>query len=203
MPCHWICERDWFEIGECVLWGLFIFLALRPLIVKHVFIFFLIILIFYTFLKVFRICFICFFFLLGNTSHFDMHSHVKKGINQKRSVFVFHDWALQKAYLFIFFCQGPQQCLQNVKRNMAHHFGGESTCLKHTNITVQYEFYTLPGLCLQCACDSEKNFIFWFIDASLACILVRLLSNAHPVSVRVVSRKKASQKAQSSRRTEK
>lgn len=100
MPCHWICKRDWFEIGECVRWGLFIFLALRPFVVKHVFIFsnhlnfFL--------LKVFRIsCFICFFFLVKrNTSHFDTHSHVKKGINQKRSVFVFHDWALQKAYLF-------------------------------------------------------------------------------------------------------
>lgn len=71
------------------------------------FLFFLIILIFFTlFFKYleFLASFAFFFFLVKrNTSHFDTHSHVKKGINQKRSVFVFHDWALQKAYLFIFF----------------------------------------------------------------------------------------------------
>lgn len=146
MPCHWICKRDWFEIGQCVRWGLFIFLALRPFVVKHVFIFSNYFNFCYTFLLVFRIsCFICFFFLLkGTRLTLIPTAMLRKGLI-RRGVFVFHDWALQKAYLFIFFCQGPQQCLQNVKGNMAHHFGGESTCLKHTNITVQYEFYTLPG----------------------------------------------------------
>lgn len=57
----------------------------------------------------------------------------------------------------------------------------------HCSVRVLYP----TRLCLQCACDSlKKNFIFRFIAASLACILVRLLSNAHPVSVRVASRKK-------------
>lgn len=70
------------------------------------FLFFRIILIFFTlFFKYleFLASFAFFFLVKRNTSHFDTHSHVKKGINQKRSVFVFHDWALQKAYLFIFF----------------------------------------------------------------------------------------------------
>lgn len=143
MPCHWICKRDWFEIGECVRWGLFIFLALRPFVVKHVFIFsnhfhfFL--------LKVFRIsCFICFFFLLkGTLLTLIPTAMLRKGLIRRGVCLFFTIGHYRK--LIYFFCQGPQQCLQNVKRNMAHHFGGESTCLKHTNITVQYEFYTLPG----------------------------------------------------------
>lgn len=57
----------------------------------------------------------------------------------------------------------------------------------HCSVRVLYP----TRLCLQCACDSlKKNFLFRFIAASLACILVRLLSNAYPVSVRVASRKK-------------
>lgn len=71
---------------------------------KHVFIFSNLIFftLFFKYLE-FLASFAFFFLVKRNTSHFDTHSHVKKGINQKRSVFVFHDWALQKAYLFIFF----------------------------------------------------------------------------------------------------
>lgn len=144
MPCHWICKRDWFEIGQCVRWGLFIFLALRPFVVKHVFI-----LIFFTlFFKYleFLASFAFFFFLLkGTLLTLIPTAMLRKGLIRRGVCLFFTIGHYRKLIYLFFFCKGPQQCLQNVKGNMAHHFGGESTCLKHTNITVQYEFYTLPG----------------------------------------------------------
>lgn len=172
------------------------------------FLFFLIILIFFTlFFKYleFLASFAFFFLVKRNTSHFDTHSHVKKGINQKRSVFVFHDWALQKAYLFIFFSVKAHSSVCRMLKGTWHIILGEKVHAWSTQISLfSTSFIPYQAVSSVCMWLFKKNFIFRFIAASLACILVRLLSNAHPVSVRVASRKKKiSQMAQSSRRTEK
>lgn len=132
-----------------------------------------------------------FFFLVKrNTSHFDTHSHVKKGINQKRSV-CFSWLGITESLFIYFFSVKAHSSVCRMLKGTWHIILGEKVHAWSTQISLfSTSFIPYQAVSSVCMWLFKKNFIFRFIAASLACILVRLLSNAHPVSVRVASRKK-------------
>ena len=85
---------------------------------------------------------------------------------------------------FISFKWGPRFYLQKHQRwqNVACHLG-KTTHLKHTSIIVQpkrlLRVFNPPSLCPQCACDYEFVIV---LDASLVCVLVRILVSCPPAS---------------------
>lgn len=85
---------------------------------------------------------------------------------------------------FISFKWGPRFYLQKHQRwqNVACHLG-KTTHLKHTSIIVQpkrlLRVFNPPSLCPQCACDYDFVIV---LDASLVCVLVRILVSCPPAS---------------------
>lgn len=139
MPCHWICKRDWFEIGECVRWGLFIFLALRPFVVKHVFTFsnhfnFFFFTLFLKYLE-FLASFAFFFLVKGTLLTLIPTAMVRKGLI-RRGVCLFFTIGHYRKLIYLFFSVKAHSSVCRMLKGTWHIILGEKVHAWSTQISL-------------------------------------------------------------------
>lgn len=115
---------------------------------------------------------------------------LRKGLI-RRGVCLFFTIGHYRKLIYLFFSVKAHSSVCRMLKGTWHIILGEKVHAWSTQISLfSTSFIPYQAVSSVCMWLFKKNFIFRFIAASLACILVRLLSNAHPVSVRVASRKK-------------
>lgn len=172
------------------------------------FLFFRIILIFFTlFFKYleFLASFAFFFLVKRNTSHFDTHSHVKKGINQKRSV-CFSRLGITESLFIYFFSVKAHSSVCRMLKGTWHIILGEKVHAWSTQISLfSTSFIPYQAVSSVCMWLFKKKLYFsvhcCFSGVHSCEIIVKRLSGFCASGIQ--KKKKISQMAQSSRRTEK